>query len=125
MIRKILITTIVMSLLSFQAKAGDHCYDYQDDADCNEEVVDLLDLFTGGSKTDSSKYPDGTLEVRNYSIFSDEGDHFKELVKQEKFLSASKLFNKYENDFFTVKAIFGGVLRTIKYKDEIKEKKRY
>jgi len=112
---------LTLLLLNPVAYADGHCYDFPDDADCKEttEVVDLLDLFTGGSKTDSSKYPDGTLEVRNYSIFSDEGDHFKELVKQEKFLSASKLFNKYENDFFTVKAVFGGVLRTIKYKDEI------
>jgi hypothetical protein len=121
------IIILTLLLLNPVAYADGHCYDFPDDADCKEttEVVDLLDLFTGGSKTDSSKYPDGTLEVRNYSIFSDEGDHFKELVKQEKFLSASKLFNKYENDFFTVKAIFGGVLRTIKYKDEINAVSEY
>ena len=105
--------------LSLQVKANNHCYDYPDDADCKEEVVDLLDLFTGGSKTDSSKYPDGALEVRNYSIFSDEGDHFKELAEQEKFLSASKLFDKYEDSYFYKEALLGGKTPVDKLQDEI------
>ena len=105
--------------LSLQVKADNHCYDYPDDADCKEEVVDLLDLFTGGSKTDSSKYPDGALEVRNYSIFSDEGDHFKELAEQEKFLSASKLFDKYEDSYFYKEALLGGKTPVDKLQDEI------
>ena len=104
--------------LSLQVKANNHCYDYND-ADCKEEVVDLLDLFTGGSKTDSSKYPDGALEVRNYSIFSDEGDHFKELAEQEKFLSASKLFDKYEDSYFYKEALLGGKTPVDKLQDEI------
>lgn len=105
--------------LSLQAKADNHCYDYPDDEDCKEEVVDLLDLFTGGSKTDSSKYLDGTFEVRDYSIFSDEGDHFKELVEQGKFLSASKLFDKYEDSYFYKKAFLGGKTPVDKLQDEI------
>ncbi len=105
--------------LSLQAKADNHCYDYPDDEDCKEEVVDLLDLFTGGSKTDSSKYLDGTFEVRDYSIFSDEGDHFKELVEQGKFLSASKLFDKYEDSYFYKEAFLGGKTPVDKLQDEI------
>ena len=105
--------------LSLQAKADNHCYDYPNDADCKEEVTDLIDLFTGGSKTDGSEYPDGTLEVRNYSIFSDEGDHFKELVEQGKFLSASKLFDKYEDSYFYKEALLGGKVPVDKLQDEI------
>ena len=113
------ISICLLVALSLQAKADNHCYDYPDDADCKEEVVDLLDLFTGGSKTDSSKYPDGALEVRNYSIFSDEGDHFKELAEQEKFLSASKLFDKYEDSYFYKEALLGGKTPVDKLQDEI------
>jgi len=105
--------------LSLQVKADNHCYDYPDDADCKEEVVDLLDLFIGGSKADSSKYPDGALEVRKYSIFSDEGDHFKELAEQGKFLSASKLFNKYEDSYFYKETLLGGKTPVDKLQDEI------
>jgi len=107
--------------LSLQVKADNHCYDYPDDADCKEttEVVDILDLFNGGSKTDNAKYPDGTLEVRNYSIFSDEGDHFKELAEQGKFLSASKLFNKYEDSYFYKETLLGGKTPVDKLQDEI------
>ena len=105
--------------LSLQVKADNHCYDYPDDADCKEEVVDLLDLFIGGSKADSSKYPDGALEVRKYSIFSDEGDHFKELAEQGKFLSASKLFNKYEDSYFYKETLLGGKSPVDKLQDEI------
>jgi len=105
--------------LSLQAKADNHCYDYPDDKDCKEEVADLLDLFTGGSKADSSKYLDGTFEVRDYSIFSDEGDHFQELVEQGKFLSASKLFDKYEDSYFYKKAFLGGKTPVDKLQDEI------
>ena len=113
------ISICLLVALSLQARADNHCYDYPDDADCKEEVVDLLDLFTGGSKTDSSKYPDGALEVRNYSIFSDEGDHFKELAEQEKFLSASKLFDKYEDSYFYKEALLGGKTPVDKLQDEI------
>jgi len=115
----------LLLLLSVQVKADNHCYDYPDDEDCKETTVDLLDLFTGNKNTDDSQYPDGTLEERKYSVFSDEGDHFKELVKQKKFLSASKLFNKYEVSFFSTKSTFGGESRIDKYKAEIKEVAMY
>ncbi len=105
--------------LSLQTKADNHCYDYPNDVDCKEKATDLLDLFTGGSKTDSFEYPDGTLEVRNYSVFSDEGDHFKELVEQGKFLSASKLFDKYEDSYFYKEALLGGKVPVDKLQDEI------
>ena len=80
---------LTLLLLNPVAYADGHCYDFPDDADCKEstEVVDLLDLFTGGSKTDSSKYPDGTLEERDYNFFNDEGKHFKELVSQYEYPS--------------------------------------
>jgi len=55
-----------------QVKADNHCYDYPDDEDCKETTVDLLDLFTGNKNTDDSQYPDGTLEERKYSVFSDD-----------------------------------------------------
>ena len=113
------ISICLLVALSLQAKADNHCYDYPDDADCKEEVVDLLDLFIGGSKADSSKYPDGALEVRKYSIFSDEGDHFKELAEQGKFLSASKLFNKYEDSYFYKETLLGGKTPVDKLQDEI------
>jgi len=123
-IRKILI--FILFVASFQVIADGHCYDFPNDADCKKEKkVDLLDFFKGGNDSDGDKYPDGLLEERNYSIFSDEGDHFKELVKQGKFLSASKLFNKYEQSFFNTNATFGGESRIEKYNAEIKEVSQY
>jgi len=112
---------LTLLLLNPVAYADGHCYDFPDDADCKEttEVVDLLDLFTGGSKTDSSKYPDGTLEERDYNFFNDEGKHFKELVSQGKFESASMLFEKYEDSYFYKEAFLGGQIPVDKLQDEI------
>jgi len=63
---------LTLLLLNPVAYADGHCYDFPDDADCKEstEVVDLLDLFTGGSKTDSSKYPEVMLYGGLTTIFS-------------------------------------------------------
>ena len=127
------LTALILGLFLFvsvNTYADDHCDDYPDDEDCQEEVVDVkvvdvLDFFLGKSNVDSSQYPDGTLENRDYNFFNDEGKHFKELISQGKFVSASMLFNKYENSFFTKKAIFGGTLKTIKYKDEINAVSEY
>ena len=80
----------------------------------------------GGSDTNKgSQSVDGALDSRDYGFMSDEGDHFKELVEQGKFLSASKLFNKYEDSYFTETSAFGGETRTVKYENEINKVAKY
>jgi len=48
--------------------------------------------------------PDGS----EFGIFYDQSDKLKKLVKSRNYLSASKLFNDYKDDYFLKKAFFGG-----------------
>jgi|SaaInlV_200m_DNA_2_1039689.scaffolds.fasta_scaffold05899_2 antitoxin component HigA of HigAB toxin-antitoxin module len=81
--------------------------------------------LSGFDTNKSSQSVDGVLDSRDYGFMSDEGDHFKELVEQGKFLSASKLFNKYEDSYFTETSAFGGETRTVKYENEINKVAKY
>lgn len=91
-------------LVSMPSYANDLCDTNPDDLLCQGS---LGDLFGKSSEANDPQYPDGALEERDYGIFSDEGDHFKELVEKKKYLSASILFNKVENSYFNVESTFG------------------
>lgn len=46
---------------------------------------------------------EGSTEERSYSFFYDQGDHLKDLVKAERYEEASRLYRKYQADFFDKK----------------------
>jgi hypothetical protein len=59
------------------------------------------------------------LKVKKYSIFSDQGDHLKELIKNGKLKEASELFNIYEGDYFLDKPFLGDKTPFEKFKKEL------
>lgn len=59
---------------------------------------------SGGDSTTSAQAPaEGSTEERSYSFFYDQGDHFKDLVKAERYEDASLLYRRHQSEFFDKK----------------------
>ena len=85
-------------------------------------------FLLSGCQTNPSKvsdYPDGVLEDRTYSVFSDQGDHLEALVRAGKFKSASMLFDKYEEEYFLEEALISGEARYKKYSKQLTDVANY
>lgn len=57
----------------------------------------------GQSAGDPATSAQAPAEERSYSFFYDQGDHLKDLVKAERYEEASRLYRKYQTDFFDKK----------------------
>jgi len=77
---------------------SDLCEKNPNDLLCNDLTKGLI----GDTKPKESlkSLVDGELDDRNYSIFSNQGDHLKELVHSGKYESAAKLFEREEQWFW-------------------------
>ena len=97
---KKLLLLLILSFLSAQGYAAT-CPDGSDPV---KSLSDDGSYFLFNCKLG---YPDGELqEPIDYSLSSAKADYFKKLVKNEMYLSAQKLFKKYEYTYFLKKSAF-------------------
>jgi serine protease Do len=67
----------------------------------------------------SIKKDSDELETRNYSAFSDQGDHLTELVNAGLYRQAARLYDKYSDTYFKKKGIFSKVTNKEKYSEQL------
>lgn len=121
----LLLTLLPLSIASF---ASDLCEKKPDDLLCLAETSKIFNfdapnligsLLDKESNDVKAQQPDGILESREYSIFSNQSDHLKELVEQKKFFSASALIQKYEDSYFYKEPLLGGEIPIMKLLSEV------
>ena len=95
---------------------SDLCEKNPNDLLCNDLTKGLI----GDTKPKESlkSLVDGELDDRNYSIFSNQGDHLKELVHSGKYESAAKLFEN-EEEWFWDDPLLGTESNFNKYEPEL------
>ena len=81
----------------------------------NNLLGDVLDV-----QRQTSDLPDGEIEERSYNIFSNQGDHLKDLIAQKKYESAAKLYDQ-EETWFWDDPLLGTDSNFDKYEKELNE----
>ena len=99
---KKLLLLLALTLLSAQSFAAS-C------PDGSEPIKSISDDGTYFIFNCPLEYLDGELKEPDYSLFSAKANYFRELVNNEMYLSAQKLFKKYEYSYFLKKSPFGDI----------------